>query len=168
MADVASDVDEVELEPEKRWPGVAQAYDFVAPSYQQAVTRFEAADARLGLVLDRISTLTLAAPVFAKALRPEIAFGSYPFIVAMACAVAGAAIAITGRFTGRLTLVDPTILYEKALHLSEWEFKKNQVFFAGENFRANRLAIERKHELAIRASVALVLEVTAFVFWLVV
>jgi hypothetical protein len=52
------------------WPSVETAYHFVLPSYQMMVSRFDAADTRLTALLTMTSSLTLGAPILARAVDP--------------------------------------------------------------------------------------------------
>jgi hypothetical protein len=81
------------------WPAVDSAYDFVVPSYQMVMSRFEAADNRLTALITFASSITLGGPLFAKAVRPGIEFSSPVFWIAMACASLGVVCGVIGRFT---------------------------------------------------------------------
>jgi hypothetical protein len=150
------------------WPAVDAAFDFVLPFYQLLAGRFEAADTRLTALLTFTSTLTLAVPIFAKNVQPNISFKSPVFILGMATFLAGAIVGMIGRVTGSLALPDPMLIYHENLNFLEWEFKKNQIYFAGQNFDYNIESINRKGTMAILMSVALLIEVSAFVLWIVI
>ena len=152
----------------KKWPAVDRAYDFVLPSYQLLASRFEAADTRLTALLTLTSTLTLAVPILAKSVQPTISFASAFFVSGMVIFVLSALVGILGRVIGALTLPDPMIIYQKSLQKTEWEFKKDQIYFAGENFAANLQAIRRKGNISIAVTIALLLEVFVFAVWIVV
>lgn len=155
------------MSPEDKWPAVNKAYDFVIPSYQLMSTRFESADARLTNLVTISCTLTLAVPIFAKTVEPNVSFASPFFVLGMLAFLVGAVVGICGRVTGSIALPDPMILYEKNLHDSEWEFKKNQIYFAGENFDYNVQAVRKKGNVAIGISVAILVEALLFVGWMV-
>jgi hypothetical protein len=151
----------------EQWPAVDRAYDFVLPSYQLLAGRFEAADTRLTALLTLTATLTLAVPIFAKNVQPSISFASPFFVFGMVVFLVGAIVGIFGRIAGSLTLPDPMVIYQNSLSDSEWEFKKNQIYYAGQNFEANVHAIRKKGNTAIFITVALLLEVVFFVTWIV-
>jgi hypothetical protein len=152
--------------PENQWPAVEVAYDFVMPSYQLLVARFESADTRLTTLLTFASTITLAVPIFGKNVQPDIVFGTASFLCGMGFFVLAAVLGIIGRVTGNIVLPNPMTLYEKSLHWSEWEFKKAQIFFAGENFNANAEAIREKGVVALAMTGAVLMEVICFAIWL--
>lgn len=156
-----------EAQTAQQWPAVDTAYDFVIPSYQLLVTRFEAADTRLTALLTLGSTLTVTVPIFAKNVQSDISFASPFFLLGMALFLLGAVIGIVGRVTGSLALPDPMVIYRKSLHHSEWEFKKNAIYFAGQHFDYSVQAIRYKGNVALCVTVALLLEVVLFVVWVV-
>ena len=151
---------------ETRWPSVPEAYGLVLPSYQFLVTRFEAADTRLTTLLTFAATLTLGAPLFAKNVRPELEFNSPVFVSALAFFVAGSVAGLVGRVSGRLLLPNPNVLYQRWLHKTTWEFKKDLIAFAGAHFAHNANAINRKTRYAVVLGVCLLFEIVAFVAWL--
>ena len=120
------------------WPAVDRAYDFVVPSYQILTGRFEAADTRLNNLITFLSTMLVGLPVLARTIRPDVTFNSPLFIGAFVLLVTAAIAGMSGRLSGRLILVDPSVLFRESLHESDWEFKKNALFFAGNEPRHNR------------------------------
>ena len=150
---------------EREWPAVARAYDFVMPSYQWLVSRYESAEGRLTTLITIAATVMFGIPVFAKNLRPDISFSSFWFRAAILCLLAAGIAGVVGRVRGRVVLPNPKILYDH-LHESEWEFRKNAIYYAGEHFEANRRTIEWKHRLADLASGCLLLAALAAVAWL--
>jgi len=153
--------------PQKEeWPGVSRAYDFVVPSYQLMLNRFEAADSRLASLLTTASSLTLAVPIFAKTVRSDISYSSPWFWVAMTIFGLITLVGLIGRLRGRITLPDPAILYSHSLRESEWEFQKNQIYYAGVNFSRNASAINIKGKYAIAITLLLLIEIGVLIKWL--
>jgi hypothetical protein len=147
------------------WPAVATAYDFVVPSYQMLMSRFEAADTRLTSLLTLASSLTLGAPILARAVNKDISFVSPFFLIAVLWFVIGSLLGVFGRISGRITLPNPMVFHQTALHESVWTFKKNAVYFAGLAFQANANAIERKGKIALGVTVTLLFEIMCLVVW---
>jgi hypothetical protein len=156
----------VDLTDEAKWPSVEAAYDFALPSYTWLLSRFEAADTRLMNVLTIALTVTLGMPVFAKNVRPDISFRSPLFWFAITCFVVCSVVALVGRIRGSLRLPNPGTVYKKSLHLSDWQFRKDHLFYAGQDFIDNATAIDRKWHLATIASVAILVEGFTLVCWL--
>lgn len=149
-----------------QFPAVDAAYAFVLPSYQMLAMRFEAADTRLTTLLTLTVSLTLGAPVFARALRPDIVFSALPFIGALILAIIAVLIGIVSRVSGALVLPDPMVIYEKSLHRSDHSFKLAQIYFAGENLRLNRMSVEAKGKAAFAMMLAVCLETSLLIWWL--
>ena len=156
---------ELSTAEEDKWPAVEAAYDFVVPSYQMLMSRFEAADTRLTTLLTLVSTLTLSAPILAKAVQKDISFKSPFFIVGAVCFIAAVVLGTLGRVKGSIQLPDPMVFHQTGLHESSWTFKKNAVYFAGLAFKANSKAVRLKGTLAFTVLVALLLEIGSFVAW---
>jgi hypothetical protein len=157
---------QVDITPDDAWPGVANAYDFVLPSYHLLTGRFEAADNRLTSLLTFTANITLGVPIFAKAVRPDITFDSLIFVWAVCVGAFSVIVGAIGRGYGVISLPSPEVLYDHALRESPWEFKKNAVFYAGKHFAANADAIKAKASYAHVMIVALVIEVFSFIVWL--
>jgi hypothetical protein len=148
-----------------KWPAIDDAYLFVLPSYQLIAARYEAADTRLMALMTWASTVTLGVPIFARSIRPDIDFRSPAFLGGVLMCVAIFIVGIVGRIAGTLILPDPGVMYGY-LHEPSDEFKKNAIFLAGKHMNANADAVRLKGNITVALSVALLIEVTAFVFWL--
>jgi hypothetical protein len=151
---------------EDKWPAVKAAYDFVLPSYALLLSRFEAADTRLTILLTFAGTITLGAPILAKSLRPTIDFGSPWFALALIAAVLSVGVGLIARVIGNLTLPDPMKMYAESLHESDWNFRKNAIYFAGQHFRANAEAIRVKGSLATISAALILAEILLFLPWI--
>ena len=151
---------------EDDWPSVQWAYEFVKPSYDWLQNRFDAVNRRIEFLLTFSSSITLATPVFIKALFTDVNFGSLWFKFAIGIFILTAAVGVWGRIYGGLKLVSLQKLYNEWLDYSEWEFKKNAIYFAGEHFEYNRIQINRKANFSIIMSILLILEVVFIVIWI--
>jgi len=149
------------------WPGVKLAYDFVLPSYQLAITRFEAADSRIQTLQAFIVTVTLGLPTIATLIFKNIPFTSRWFIMACGLAVTAVVIGVIGRSWGGITLVHPQILYEKWLHKQEWEFRKDMLYFAAEHFEQNAALVNRKGLLVTIMTILFLLEAGLLFAWII-
>jgi hypothetical protein len=167
MADIPSVTDQSELEMEKQFAAVKYAYDFALPSYQWAILRFEAAVTRIHGLMMFAATMTLGAPVIGRALSDQVRFSSVWFIMALVLFVVLMILGLIAREYGTLRLVGPSVLYEKVLDLSEREFKRYVVYYAGQHFEHNRSLIEKKSLAAMIMAVQLFAETLAIVIWLI-
>jgi hypothetical protein len=157
---------DAERPPDEQWPAVFRAYDFVIPSYQLMVNRYEAADGRLTQILTLVSTLLFSIPVFAKTIRPQASFSSPLFLSAITLLIGAAVIGIVGRQRGRVRLVNPMVLYDKFLHRTDWEFRKDLLYFAGQDFSDNAIAIDRKGQTAALMTGLTVVALLLSAIWL--
>lgn len=151
---------------ETQWPAVIRAYDYVLPSYQLLAARFESSDTRLTVVLNFVSSISLGVPLLARAIDSNVPFRSRWFVAAMALFVIASIVGLAGRTYGRLTLPDPMMVFEKHLASSEWQFKKDMLYFAGQHFERNREAVRRKGNLSLAVAALLVLEILCLVIWI--
>jgi hypothetical protein len=151
---------------ETQWPAVDAAYAFVVPSYQMLTGRFEAADNRIVSLLTMASSLTLAAPILARAVRPTISFSSWLFIGALAVFGVTVLGGLIARMRGALILPDPAVIRERSLAKSDWQFKADAICFAGRHFDVNARAINTKGNWSIGLTCLVVLEIALLVSWI--
>lgn len=147
--------------PEATWPGVDVAYDLTKLSYSWILQRLDAVDSRIQTLQAFAATITLAALVIAASVIDDVDFESVWFVLAVVAFVAVVAIGSIAGASGRILLISPQILYDKWLHYSEWEFKKNAVYFAGQHFKENSSLVNGKGR-AVGFMTALFLAETAF------
>ena len=124
-------------------PGLDLAYDFVQPSYQWLLSRFEAGNTRLQTMQAVIASVSLAVPAFARLLEQTLSFADARFVAAVVVSLAAIAIGVVGRQTGTVRLMHPKELCNW-LTLPEAQFKYNALHWAGEHFDQNTAAVERK------------------------
>jgi len=150
-----------------KYPGVFVAYDFVIPSYGWMLARVEAAESRIHILQVFAVSLTFAAPAAAKSLDPAISFTAGRFVIAMVAFVGLMVLGMWGRVDGAVKVADPSKLREQWLHLSEWEFKKNAVWWAGDHFATNRRLVEKKWWIAVWMLGAFLVELLFLFAWFV-
>ena len=153
-------------EQEERYPAVKYAYDFVQPSYTLAVSRFEASVTRIQAAMTFAATLTTAAPVIGASLNKDINFRSLYFYTALGVFLVVMILGLIARNYGQLILTSPDVLREKALHMSEWEFKYYTTYYAGQHWEHNRRLVNEKARFEICMAVLIVTETIAVVLWL--
>ncbi len=130
------------------YPGVRYAFEFVIPSYEWMITRFEAAENRVQAMLVFAATVSAAIPGAAKSANPNISFHDWRFLVAAFLFAALLIIGLYARMRGGLHLVNTRVLHDRWLQYDQWEFEKNALFYAAEHFRLNAIAIEGKARAA--------------------
>ena len=160
--------DELEPVDENQYPAIEAAYAMVVPSYQMMAGRFEAADNRLSALVTLATQVTLGVPIFGKAIRPNIEFGSPLLVIAVGLFAVSAVGGVLARSWGAVTLPNPRRFHDTCLHLSDKAFKRSALYFAGVAFDANAAKVRRKGNAAAAVTIGLILEVVALVTWLAV
>jgi hypothetical protein len=156
---------ENERQDEKASSSIDVAYPLAISSYDMAAKRFDAMDTKLNTVITFAVTVTLAVPAIASA--KGIGFRSVWFVIAVCAFLAGVAVVTYGRVAAELILLNPKTLYEHYLDSDELEFKRDMIYWAGENFVHNTNVINRNARLAALASILFALEAVAVGAWVV-
>ena len=151
------------LSPEDM-PGLNLAYDYVQPSYQWLLSRFEAGNTRLQTMQAVVASVSLAVPAFAKLLDQALSFADARFVLAAGAFLAAMAVGVVGRQTGAVRLAHPRGLRDW-LTLPEAQFKYNALYWAGEHFDHNVAAIERKWRCAGAVLALFLVELVLLVSW---
>lgn len=147
------------------FPGVTAAYDFVLPSYSLMSARFDAANTRLQNVAGFTAAVFFAAVALVEGLKVEASYQSVWFIGGTIAAALAVSTSICGITTGAVRLVDPGDLFDNHLDLAGWEFKKNLIYYAGCDFRANRSAITKKHLTLVAGLIFAAIAVAMLTAW---
>lgn len=121
---------------EQTFPSVELAYPIAIASYELAQKRLDIIDSRLQTVIASGTTVSLAIPVLASA--KGLSFSSLWFIAAVCVFFSAVILGTLARITGNIIVLNPARIYKDWLGFSEWEFKKNLIFFAGQHFESNR------------------------------
>ena len=153
------------LSPENM-PGLDLAYGFVHPSYQWALSRFEAGDTRLQTLQAVVTGVSLPVPAFAKLLDESLSFEDPWFMLAAAAFLAAMAIGVAGRLTGTVKLAHlKVLLHRDWLTLREADFKYSALCEAAAHFDKNAAAIRRKWRCALAILALFGLELSLLVGW---
>ena len=145
------------------YPAVQWAYDFVLPSYNWALQRFDAVQGRIQATVTVSIALMGAIPAFAETPRD---FSSHYFVLALAYFVVLLGYTIYARISGSVTLIHPGELYNNFLDLEEWDFKQSMIFYAAENYEANRDGVKRKWALLNCMVILFLLQTGFLLIWL--
>ena len=145
-------------------PGLDLAYDFVQPSYQWLLSRFEAGNTRLQTMQAVVASVSLAVPAFARLLEQTLSFADARFVAAVVVSLAAIAIGVIGRQTGTVRLMHPKELRD-LLRLPEAQFKYNVLHWAGEHFDQTTAGIERKWRWVWAMLALFLIELVLLVSW---
>jgi len=147
---------------ETAFPSVDLAYDIAINSYDVAVKRIEWIDGRLQALLTFAATVGGAVVAASRSL---LHFRSVWFYLAVISFGFATIVGFYARFTGTIRVLDPAVFYQTWLHRSNWEFKKDLIYFAGEDFQCNIKLSEKIWNLSIVVLILFFLEVAFLVLW---
>jgi hypothetical protein len=148
------------------YPGVDLAYDLAVGSYDSVIKRLDIIDGRLQTIMAFAATTTALVPTVAGARM--ITFHSTLLYLAIACFALQLFVGTYARLCGTVLMLNPANFYQKWLDWSPWEFKKNFIYWAGEDFRENVALVRKKWALSVTISILFFLEAALLVAWVVV
>lgn len=151
---------------EREYPSVDLAYPFAVETYQWAQKRKEAVDNRIQTLSAFAISLVLVVPPLIHSSAPATKFTSAWFILAMILFAIAAVLGTVARFKGELRLIDPRDLYNEWLSFSEWEFKKNMIYFSGLDLEYNYSSLLLKRRLGIAMLISFSVGGLFLVAWL--
>lgn len=150
---------------DSKYPSTDLAYAFVQQSYAWMLGRLDSAESRIQQLQAFAATLTFAAPVFIRSLRPQISTTSGWFYAALILFAVILAVGVFARLSGVVKLPSLERVRTGWLHLPEERFKQDAIFFAAQHFTHNRRMVNRKGNAAIIMTVGFGLEIGCFVAW---
>lgn len=150
------------------YPSVDLAFDFVKPSYDWMLSRVETINGKIQNLITLAASLTIAVPVFVKAVFASPGFNS-PFFIAALCIFLGVTVfGVIGTRMGTVLLPHPGIFYKEYLSFDHWTFQQTALYWAGEAFSKNKRLVERKGMIRDMMSLALMTEIICLVLWVVI
>jgi hypothetical protein len=150
---------------ELQYPSVSLAFDVSKSAYDWAIRRLDVLDNRLQSMLQFAVGLTTAIIAFITTSQRHVEFRSVWFISAIVAFAAGLFIGVYARGLGSVIVVDPRVLFQQWLHKSEWEFRKDFIYFAAKHLQANRAIIKRKSNLTNIVTTCFMIEAVALAVW---
>src|SRR5690242_8964483 len=131
------------------YPSIDIAYSVSMGTYEWMAKRFDALDSKIQTVMAIAVSATFAVPVALVALRLSPSRNVvYAALIFFGLAVW---VAIHARLRGSMRMISPAIMYEKWLTMSEPEFKKNAIYFAGQHFEHNANVMDQKYNFFLWA-----------------
>lgn len=116
---------QVEVFDRDAWPSVPLAYEAAEKSRELMVARVDLAAQRA----QSIMVSGLAIVVFAAQVRAQPLEGTQA-LAAWTSFIAATAAALAGQWWGTVSIREPRVLFDRWLTKSEWEFRKDAIFFA--------------------------------------
>lgn len=147
----------------EEYPAVQWAYDFVLPSYDWALRRFDAIQGKIQNIM-AVSTAVIVGVPALESGSPD--FTSHWFLLALAYFAVLLGYGLFARSSESVRLLHPGELYANYLDCSEWKFKQSMIFYAAENYDLNRARVEQKWALLNCMIILFVLQVGFLLAWL--
>jgi len=151
-----------------QYPSVNLSYEFVKSSYDVMEKRFESANSRIQNLLTWAVGITTAIPLFATAVKSSSNIKSIWILPVLLFFLALVIVGIFAYRTGGVILIHPKIIYEDYIQYPEWEFKKQLVYWAGQNFDTNQKCIDLKSRYIDIMTFLLGLEMVFALVWVFV
>lgn len=153
------------LDPrESQYPSVELAYRIAIASYDVIQKRIESVETGIQTLLTYAITVSLA--VSAVSATKGLSFRSIWFALAACAFILAIGTGVFARRKRGLIHLNPTVIYSKFLHYSEWEFKVQLISSAAKHFEINLKLVNSKLRLSDIATLLFALEVILLVIWL--
>ena len=151
----------------EEFPSIGLAYEIALESYDIAMRRSDAIDNSLDRLVAWVTTVTVAIVTILVGLKiPTESFASCWFTAAGICFLLSVIGALSAKHQGELQVIMPHQLRAKLwLSLTEWEFKSNTIYAAGEAFLKNIKYINVKYRLATLSTAFFVAEIVCMAGW---
>ena len=164
MAENASEQGE-EQDPHSRCSTLELAYGLVLPSYEWALQRLDAIDARLRHIATLAASITAAVPLAMAAIVESVSFTPW-FVVGVAIGVVTLVLSTYAQTAGGLILLDPAKIRPK-LTMTPDEFRDYLLDHAGRHRATNGKVINARGHWAMGLSGLVAVEVGVLTVWVV-
>ena len=94
-------------------------------------------------------------------------FTSPWFYTAIGLFLAAVALGTYARLVGKLRVLKPSNLYDDWLDLPEWSFKKDMIYFAGQDFVKNLRLVSFKWKCSVAVTILFAAEAVCLAAWVV-
>lgn len=154
---------------ESTYPSVELAYEQALHSYDIAIQRSDAVGDTIDKLLTWFSGITIAViTIVATNSNLTAPFKSCWFYISIIIFLAIVILSVVSRIRGTpLMVVSPQELYEKTLGYSQWEFKKNAIYWASQHFIENCRFVTWKAKIAKAMSWLFIVEIITLTVWLI-
>ncbi len=152
-----------ELPLEQQYPSVELAFPLAIVSYDVAIKRLDTMDGRLQTIMAFVVTVSAAIPSIAG--PRGVRFQSIWFYIATAIFIITIAIGTYARLMGTIKVLKPKMLFEHWLHKPAWEFKKDFISFAGDDFEHNVGLVEHKWKCTVAITLLFFFQTVCLAVW---
>ncbi len=146
---------------EKTYPSVGIAYELAIKSYDWVIKRLELMDDRIDKLIALMTGISLALISYNKT-DFQNCFFYYLISAYIVATIAG----LKGKHSGQVKIVSPTKLFSQWLHFSQWEFKKNAIYKAGEDYDSMSKTLASKNRWFVTAIIFYMIEIILLTLWI--
>jgi hypothetical protein len=151
---------------EDQYPSVDLAYDLTMKSYDTVIKRNEVQDDGIDKLRTFMTTVTLAAFGFIASRATIVSFHNWWFWFSVVMYFYTIILTVVAKSSGGLIMLSPSTLYEKYLHYSEWEFKKNILYWMAKHSETNRKYIAHKSRLFVIIFAFFLIQILSLLVWM--
>ncbi len=159
-------MDQNKVDPNE-YPSVNLAYEIGLRSYDYTRYSLDAVDQGLDALRTWATTITLGVIVLIASKDHLASLWDKCFLLAISLFGLVVLLTIIPKWFKTMRVISPEGLYNKWLHYSEWEFKKNTLYWAGDDFKVNMKGVRLRGHFLLAGTVTFFLEVAALVLWVV-
>jgi hypothetical protein len=152
---------------EEKYPSVNLAYDIALKSYDAAMKRSDIADDGIDKLRSFVTTINLAFLAWVVSSNKTEPMLNAWFLVSLAIFLFSIILSIIAKSSNGIILPSPKELYNKYLHYSEWEFRKNFIYWSGEHYEKNKDMVANKAKYIVYIFILFLLEAAMMGYWLV-
>lgn len=157
----------MENEIKNEFPSVSIAYELSLRAVDISIRRYDNQDANLEKIITWITTVTTAllTLVASGKVIVNVDYESAFFITGSSLCVAALIVAFIAKFSGEISTTNPKKLYEDAIEDQEVEFKKNHIYYFGEDCDSMDAYTRKKWLFGVIAILLFSLELMFYVIW---
>lgn len=154
--------------PTDQFPSVPVAYELSLRAVDISIRRYDNQDANLERIITWITTVTTTLLTFVASgkIIKDINYESPYFILGVILAVLSLTIAFIAKFSGEISTTNPKKLYEDAIEEEEIEFKKDHIYYFGQDCDQMDAYTRKKWLFGVIAILLFSLELMFFVIWI--
>jgi hypothetical protein len=150
---------------EDKYPSVNLAYEITLRSYDLAIKRADFIDDAIDKLIVWSTGLNLGIITLVLTKTNTGCLNNCFFYYAMAMFSITIILGYVAKLAGWLRTQNPRVLLESWLHKTEWEFKKDIIYFGSDHFEKNMAYVKRKAKFLGYATLIFLLEMVVLGLW---
>lgn len=156
---------ENEKSKEDKYPSVDLGYEIAKESYRVASQRFDVVNNGIDRTLTWMLSFNLGfiAIIYKDAHALELK--SWWFYSAMIVFLLSVVLGLSTKYKRLAITRSPKVIFEEWLHKTEWEFKKDSIYYAGKNYINNKRVIDRNGVISDLIIFLFLIEIILMAVW---